>query len=198
VIELEEPIFFASAFEALFARALRGKMTPSLKDEMRKAGLDPDKPLKVAYPFKTWEDIVDAAGKVIYPGLDPSEAWFRLGQDFLDGFSATVIGKASVAFARLVGIDRVLDKFTHNLKSINNATEGVIELREKGRVHLKMKVLEKFRGKIHPSPPQVAHYLRGVLLGMLRSLNLQHPNVELIHSNREIREAVYELTWDER
>jgi len=194
---LQEPIFFASAFEALFERTL-GRPSSELRGKLRAAGVDVDQPLKVAYPFKVWEDVVSVIAPERHPGVDAHEAWYRLGQDFFDGFNATLIGKAAIAMSRLVGLDRTLQRFTSNLRNINNAGEGIVERREKGRVLLRMRIIEKFRGRLHPAPPALAHYLRGVLLGLLRGLGKADPRVDLVESDHVTRTSLYELTWTER
>jgi uncharacterized protein (TIGR02265 family) len=194
----EEPIFFASAFEALFERTLHGHASPELKEKLRAAGVDVDRRLKVAYPFKVWEDVVAVIAKDLHPGVGDEEAWFRLGLDFWEGFNATLIGKAAIGMAKLVGLDRAFERFTSNMRNINNAGQGMIELREKGRMRLRMRLLEKFRGKIHPAPPQVPHYLRGVLLGVLRGLGKPDADVALVETSPLDRDSLYELTWTER
>jgi uncharacterized protein (TIGR02265 family) len=194
----EEPLFFASAFEALFERTLHGQMTPELREKLRAAGVDVDRRLKVAYPFKVWEDVVAAIAKELHPKVDDNEAWFLVGLDFWEGFNATMIGKAAIAMAKLVGMDRAFQRFTSNMRNINNAAEGFVELREKGRMRLRMRLLDKFRGRIHPAPPMMPHYLRGVLLGILRGMGKAGANVALVESSLPDRESVYELTWTER
>jgi len=195
---LEEPAFFASAFEALFARTLRGRLTPELKAKLRGAGVDLDRPLKVAYPFQVWEAVVGVVARERHPDIEAHEAWFRLGQDFFDGYNATLIGKAAIAMAKLVGMDRLLQRFTSNMRHTNNATEGVVELRERGRVRLRMRLVEKFRGQVAPAPPQVPQYIRGMLLGILHGLGHADARVELLHSHPTDRSSLYELTWTER
>jgi uncharacterized protein (TIGR02265 family) len=194
----EEPIFFASAFEALFQRTLHGRTTPELRAKLLAAGVDVDRRLKVAYPFKVWEDVVAVIAGELHPGVEEKEAWFLVGLDFWDGFNATMIGKAAIAMAKLVGMDRAFQRFTSNLRNINNAAEGLVELREKGRMRLRMRLLEKFRGRIHPAPPPVPHYLRGVLMGVLRGMGKPDPNVVLVETHPTLRDSLYELTWTER
>src|SRR5689334_4106629 len=98
----EEPIFFASAFEALFERTLgRRGPSPELKETLRNAGVDLDQRLKVAYPFKVWEAVVSAIARELHPGVEENEAWFLVGLDFFEGFNATLIGKAAIGMARL-------------------------------------------------------------------------------------------------
>jgi len=194
----EEPIFFASAFEALFERTLHGRWTPELKERLRAAGVDVDRRLKVAYPAKVWEDVLGVIARELHPEVEACEAWFRVGLDFYEGFNATMIGKAAVALAKVVGLDRTFQRFTSNLRNINNAAEGIVELREKGRMRLRLRFLEKFRGKIHPAPQQVPHYLRGVLLGILRGLGKPDADVALVETNPKGRDSLYELTWTER
>ena len=193
----EEPIFFASAFEALFDRTLRGRLTPQLQGRLRAAGVDLAGPLKAAYPFKVWEDVVAAVARELHPEVAEREAWFLLGLDFVNGYSATLIGKAALALARLVGFDRTLQRFTTQLRNINNAAEGVVELSAPGRALLRVRLLERFRGKLHPAPPPAAHYVRGVLLGMLMELGKTDARVAVVTARPAERDTLYELTWAE-
>lgn len=194
----EEPIFFASAFEALFERTLHGRFTPELKEKLRAAGVDVERRLKVAYPFTVWEDVVGVVARELHPGVEEKEAWFRVGLDFWEGFRATAIGKAAIGVAKLVGLDRTFQRFTSNLRTINNAAEGIVELRERGRMRLRMRFVEKFRGKVHPAPEPVPHYLRGVLLGILRGMGKEDAKVVLVETHPTARDSLYELTWAER
>jgi uncharacterized protein (TIGR02265 family) len=195
---LEEPTFFASAFEALFARTLRGRRTPELVQRLRDAGVDLDRPLRVAYPFKVWEDVLQVLARELHPDVAEEEASFRLGLDFIEGYEATHISKAAIAMARLVGLDRTLQRVNSQLRNINNAAEGLTELRERGRILLRMRLIEKFRGRIHPAPPPVPHYLRGLLQAMLRGLGKENVRVELVETFPADRNSLYELTWTER
>jgi len=194
----EEPLFFASSFEALFERTLHRRWTPELREKLRAAGVDVGRPLKVAYPVKVWEDVLGEIARELHPGVEACEAWFRVGLDFYEGFNATMIGKAAVAMAKVVGLDRTFQRFTSNLRNINNAAEGIVELREKGRMRLRLRFLEKFRGKVHPAPQPIPHYLRGVLLGVLRGLGKPNANVALVDTRSADRDSLYELTWTER
>jgi len=194
----EEPIFFAAAFEALFDRTLRGRPSPELKGKLRAAGVDLDRPQKVAYPFKVWEDVQAVVVGELYPGVEENEAWFRLGQDFFNGYNATMIGKAAIAMARLVGLDRTLQRFTSNMRHVNNATEATVELRERGRILLRMHMAEKFREALPPAPPRLSQYLRGMLLGIMRGLGLADARVELVQADPSGRNSLYEMTWTER
>jgi uncharacterized protein (TIGR02265 family) len=194
----EDPIFFASAFEALFQRTLHGRLTPALKEKLRAAGVNVDQRLKVAYRFEVWEDVLAVVAKELHPDVEDGEAWFRVGLDFWEGFNATMIGKATIALAKVVGLDRTFQRLTRNMRNINNTAEGIIELREEGRMRLRMRVREKFRGALPPSPPAVPHYLRGVLLGTLRGLGKPDANVRLVETDPALRDSLYELTWTER
>lgn len=118
--------------------------------------------------------------------------------NFWEGFNATLIGKAAIAMAKLVGMDRAFQRFTSNMRHINNPAEGLIELREKGRMRLRMRFVEKFRGKVHPAPAPVPHYLRGVLLGVLRGMGKPDADVALVETHPTLRDSLYELTWTER
>jgi hypothetical protein len=65
-------------------------------------------------------------------------------------------------------------------------------------MRVRMRLTEKFRGRIHPAPPPLPHYLRGVLLGILRGLGKPDAKVELVETMPAARDSLYELTWTER
>ena len=50
----DELLIFEQTIEALYLRALHGRLTPECKARLRQAGLDVDQKLRPAYAFDAW------------------------------------------------------------------------------------------------------------------------------------------------
>jgi uncharacterized protein (TIGR02265 family) len=118
-----EHLWYSQTIEAVFVKGLDGKLTPGIKAEFRKLGLDLDKKLSPAYPVT----VVNAACKVLMPVLFPTmseeEAFHELGLSSMRGWSETLVGKALMQLLKLIGVRRSLLRMHTTMRSGNNYIE---------------------------------------------------------------------------
>lgn len=116
-------IVFDTTIEALFVKALNGKLPPKAKEELRDAGLDVEKKLLPAYTFEQWKRFLAIGAKGAFPHLAPEQAHQELGRLLIDGYRNTFIGRALFPLLNLLGPRRGLDRLSRSFRSGNNYTE---------------------------------------------------------------------------
>lgn len=120
---MHEAVVFSHTAESLFLRVLKGEVTPTLEAKLRELGFDLSKPLLPAYPVPVWNQVLEATGRELYPN-DPLEVAVRqLGERMISGYNLTLIGKAVIAMARLIGPRRAVLRTRQNWRSGNNYSE---------------------------------------------------------------------------
>lgn len=118
-----ERVTFDSAFDGLFNKAFAKDLTPEIRAELKKRGVDLEH-LQPAYPFAVFRDAVDLAAKTWFPQLPAEEAWFQVGVRNLEGFYDTFIGKPMFALLRLIGPRRTAARMKANFRNANNYSES--------------------------------------------------------------------------
>ena len=113
-------VVFGQTVEGFFKRALRGRMTPELKQELRALGIAADGPFLAAYSIDVWMKGVRLTAATLYPELTFEQAAWRLGEDFVNGFAETTIGRAVFALLRLMGPMKALARIERNFRTGNN------------------------------------------------------------------------------
>lgn len=105
---IERHVVYEHSVEALFARALRPRMTEACVLELREAGLDLSRPLRPQYSEAEYERFVRIARRHLFPDLEDREAYRRMGRMFIAGYLETAIGGALKVLLRLLGPERNL------------------------------------------------------------------------------------------
>ncbi|HLM43450.1 MAG TPA: DUF2378 family protein, partial [Myxococcaceae bacterium] len=108
----DELLIFEQTIEALFVRALGGRLTPDCKARLREAGLDVDQKIKPAYSLKSWMTFIRIAAEELYPGMPLEESTFKLGEAYIEGFRETMLGRAVLSLLRVLGPRRALNRAT--------------------------------------------------------------------------------------
>ncbi|MFY0529593.1 DUF2378 family protein [Archangium gephyra] len=103
-----EPLVYDATVEAMFSRALKGRLSPRLKARVKEAGIELDAKLKPAYPREVWLRTMRLVVADLYPGVPEERAWFELGERMVDSFSETMMGPAIVGVLKLLGPKRAL------------------------------------------------------------------------------------------
>jgi uncharacterized protein (TIGR02265 family) len=117
-------LVFEHTVEGLFRVSLRHRLSALAWPALREAGLDLSRPLAPAYPYETWKRALEIAVADLYPFLSREEAWRRMGRDVVDGMMRTVMGRAMVGVARLLGPLRSLRRLNSTLRSADNYVES--------------------------------------------------------------------------
>lgn len=116
---------FEHTVEGLFRFSLRGRLSPQAWQALRGAGIDLSKPLLPAYPAETWRRALEITVGDLSPRLLPrEEAWRQLGREVVNGMVHTVMGRAMVGVARLLGPLRSLRRLNNTLRSADNYVES--------------------------------------------------------------------------
>lgn len=176
---------FDHVVEGMFQRSLGKRLSASGRAALKAAGLDLEKPLRPAYPLAEYFRFLEIAGRDLYPDKPVNEAMFELGTCFLDGYLDTLMGKAIINFARLLGPARALRRSARTWRQGNNFTE--VEVVERGA--------QCFELRFNLVGPYAEH-TQGALTGALRINEGLDVKVEVI--GREGQGATYLVTWSEK
>jgi uncharacterized protein (TIGR02265 family) len=179
-VALGDRAVFAQAFESL----LRTCGTPPSAEVVlafKKAGVDVDRPLQVAYPLPVYLDVVLAVRQLRYPQLSDAEAFHRLGRSFIERYSTTVMGKALMAMLKLMGPKRALSRLTQSFRTASNYVEATAREIGPGRHEVRI------------WPVRYADYYQGMLQAGLEAAGAK----DLVVTTRSYEDevAVYELRW---
>lgn len=120
----DELLVFEQTIEAVFVRALHGRLAPACKARLRQAGLDLDQKLRPAYPFDAWMTFLRITAEELYPGEPLEQGAFKIGEACIDGFRETMLGRAVLSLLRVLGPKRALMRATQNFRAGNNYTES--------------------------------------------------------------------------
>lgn len=120
----DELLVFEQTLEAVYVRALHGRLPPACKVRLRQAGLDLDQKLRPAYAFDAWMTFLRITAEELYPGAPLEQGAFKLGEACIDGFRETMLGRAVLSLLRVLGPRRALMRATQNFRAGNNYTES--------------------------------------------------------------------------
>lgn len=134
----DELLIFEQTIEALFLRALHGRLTPECKAKLRQAGLDVDQKLRPAYPFDAWMKFLRIASEELYPQETLEQGTWKLGEAYIEGFRETMLGRAVLSMLRVLGPRRALMRATQNFRAGNNYTESKLKELGPGQFELWM------------------------------------------------------------
>jgi uncharacterized protein (TIGR02265 family) len=180
----DELLIFEQTIEALFVRALNGKLTPECKARLLQAGLDVDQKLKPAYAFRSWMKFIRIVAEELYPGQPLEEATFELGVAYIDGYRETMLGRAVLSLLRVLGPRRTLARATQNFRSGNNYTESRL-------VELGPTTFELWMNEVGDFPAFTA----GIIHGGLRIAGAKEIRVE--PSGYDGHACTYRISWRE-
>jgi uncharacterized protein (TIGR02265 family) len=183
-VDVVERLIFEHAVDGLFRRGLAGRVTPSLKEQLREAGLDLERPLLPAYRWDTWVRCVGLTARAVYPTEAPEVGWRLIGERSVDGYRETAVGAAMFGVLRLLGPKRMLGRTRQNFRSANNYTEARIT--EVGPREADLWMNE--RG-------QLRYFTQGAVLAGMRGAGAKDARVEV----RQFDDAgvTYRVTWGE-
>ncbi|MBJ6766037.1 DUF2378 family protein [Myxococcaceae bacterium JPH2] len=179
---MAERLVFPPIVEGLFVRGLNGRVPFALKEQLRKEGLDLDRPLLPAYPLETWIRCVALTAKALHPGESDAVAWRLLGERMIDGYRDTMVGRALLGVLKLLGTRRVLGRAQHSFRTGNNYTE--VKLTERGSNTVDLWLNE---------PGMLRYFKQGVMLATARAAGGPATQVEVLVFDEET--VTYRITW---
>jgi uncharacterized protein (TIGR02265 family) len=180
----DELLVFEQTIEAVFVRALHGRVTPNCKARLRQAGLDLDRKLRPAYPFDAWMTFLRITAEELFPGEPLEQGAFQIGEACIDGFRETMLGRAVLSLLRVLGPKRALMRATQNFRAGNNYTES--RLKELGP-----RQFELWMNEVGSLPTFTA----GILYAGLRTAGAENVRVDL--SGYDGHTCTYCISWSE-
>ncbi|MFN7132557.1 MAG: DUF2378 family protein [Myxococcales bacterium] len=182
---VENRIVFDTTVEALFVRALNGKLPPSAKDALKKAGLDVDSKLLPAYTFEQWKQFLAIGAKGAFPHLEPRMAHQALGRLLIDGYRNTFIGRALFPLLNLLGPRRGLDRLSRSFRSGNNYTETRF-------VEVGPNTYDLWMNETTEYP----EFMQGILLEGTRDFKVDRFDVAVLEKNSD--GVTFRISWKEK
>ncbi|HEX8823323.1 MAG TPA: DUF2378 family protein [Archangium sp.] len=180
----DELLIFEQTIEAVYVRALHGRIPPSCKARLREAGLDLDKKLRPAYPFDSWMTFLRITAEELYPGEPLSQGAFKIGEACIDGFRETMLGRAVLSLLRVLGPRRALMRATQNFRAGNNYTESRLK-------EISPRQFELWMNEVGSLPTFTA----GILHAGLRTAGAENIHVDL--SGYDGHACTYRISWSE-
>jgi uncharacterized protein (TIGR02265 family) len=114
---------FEQVIDGLWNKGLSGRLSPELREGLKRLGLDLSKKLDPAYPAEQMRDWIRLTAQTLYPGLPADEAQHKLGCESFRGFTTGGVGAAMREMLRAVGTKRALERMQNNLRTGNNYME---------------------------------------------------------------------------
>ncbi|HLL56239.1 MAG TPA: DUF2378 family protein [Myxococcaceae bacterium] len=178
---MTEPLVYPQTVEALI-RALGDKLDADAERQMAEAGINVHD-VQAVSP-QVWHQATRVGAKVLCPDAPVEVGQFELGKRFVPGFEGTLLGRGTLALARVVGPRRSLQRMKANFRNGNNYTET--RLVELGPNRYEMWV----SNVVGPE------FVRGMILAGLEVSGARHPRVETASFDEE--GTTYRISWDER
>ncbi len=163
-----EPLVYDATVEAMFSRALKGRLNPRLKARVKEAGIDLDAKLKPSYPREVWLRTMRLVVSDLYLGVPEDQAWFELGERMVDSFGETLMGPAIVRILKLLGPKRALGRMSQTFEHVNNYMQSKLEEQGPGRFRL-------WVNEVGISP----HFIAGTVSATLKTSGATNPQVEI-------------------
>jgi uncharacterized protein (TIGR02265 family) len=179
-----ERLVFDQTVEGLFVRGIGPRITPTLRQQLKQAGLDLDKRLMPAYPVEVWERCVGLAARSLHPEKTEAEAFRLLGERHIEGYSETMLGRAIFGVLRLMNPKRRLSRVRQNFRAGNNYQEArIIDL---GPTEVDLWLNE--RGLLR-------HFKHGIVQGSARGAGDLNMRAVLRHFDDE--GVTFRISWTE-
>lgn len=180
---MSEKLWFSAVIEGVFVKGLGERLTPALKADIKKAGIDVDK-LQPAYPLEVVHKAFDVVIPRLYADMPKEEALFELGRSSLRGYTETLLGRALLQILKLIGVRRSLLRMHTSMRSGNNFLETFSTVVSSSCVDLKFSDVSEM-----PS------FYQGILEEGGRMAHAKNLRVSTLLS--EPPAHVYRVEWDE-
>ncbi|GMT96104.1 hypothetical protein KH5H1_02230 [Corallococcus caeni] len=163
---MEEEIVYRHTVEGLF-RSIGDRLTPELRAKLSAVGLDLDSQSPRNTSRTVFADALRVTVVHLYPELDASEGYRRLGVGIIQGLEQTVLGKSLVSMWPIFGPERVVVRIQESFATVNNYMHS--ELLTQGPGHHIIRVNE-----CNGNPG----YLRGIIEAGLSRAGAKNLRVE--------------------
>ncbi|GMU05101.1 DUF2378 family protein [Corallococcus caeni] len=178
----EQRQVYVQVVEGLLQHGLKGQVSPRLRERLRQAGVDLDRPLLPLYPVPLWARCMDIVVEEVYPDVPRAEGYALLARAHVEGYGATLLGRAVMGVMRVLGPRRMVHRLPEVLRGTDNYTEAT--LTERGPTHFELHLNSSF------SAPG---YVEALFEGMLAAGGAKAPRVTKVHDDGD--SSTYALTW---
>ncbi|MFN7132662.1 MAG: DUF2378 family protein, partial [Myxococcales bacterium] len=168
----------------------------ALLAELKVLGVDFDAPLP-AYPLPVGEEVIKRVAAALYAELPEPQRWERMGEDWLDGFLQTMLGRAALAMGRAIGPRRTLERMARNFKTASNYLSSEAVVHGPTDVELRTFVAEPFLPACANRPSVLLYYRAGILRGVLKAFEVKQPDVTIADWNAATQTGRYRVKWVE-
>jgi len=182
----DTPLIFHHTIQGFFSRTFPEGVPTTLKQYLRGAGVDLDKPLLPAYPVEVWSRCIELSAPFVFPDATPQDAWLKLGERMIDGYQETMIGRAMFATLRLLGPRRMLQRSRKNFRSGNNYTDVVLS-------DVSPTEMDLWFNETHEVLRQ---FVAGCVLAGLRVGGAESPHVDVLRT--DARGVTYRASWAQK
>lgn len=179
---MNEQVVFEQTIEGLFLRGLKGRLSPRAHQRLKEIGVDLSRGLLPAYPFSTWMRSLEVAAEEVFGSHPTEEAMFKLGETLIEGYQLTLLGRAVLSMAKVLGPRRTLLRSTQNFRSGNNYTETKLS-------ELSPTSAELWMNEVGAYPS----FTQGILVAALRAAGAQELKVEVVGYDGHA--ATYRVGW---
>jgi len=179
-LRLEDRVVFGPTMETLLL-SCGDPPHPAAVEAFLEAGVDVRR-LEVAYPLQTYLVLLDRVRRIRFPELPEAEGYYRLGRSFIERYSSTFMGRATLRLLPILGPVRVLAKMAQSFRSASNYVR--VQAKELGPRHY----------EVHLGPVRRPHYYHGVLAAGLEVTGARGLAVKLLEY-RANEEVVFEVRW---
>ncbi|MFB1479679.1 DUF2378 family protein [Corallococcus sp. RDP092CA] len=116
---MEEEIVYRHTVEGVF-RSIGDRLTPELRTKLNDVGLDLDTQSPRNTSRTVFADALRVTVEHLFPGLEVSEGYRRLGVGIIQGMEQTVLGKSLVSMWPIFGPERVVVRIQESFDTVNN------------------------------------------------------------------------------
>lgn len=166
-------VIFTPVIEGLYVRALKGRVSPGLKQQLRELGLDLDLPLPSAFPVVQWQKCLRVTAEALFPELPLDEALWQLGKLHVEGVGRTLLGRAMFALMRAQGPRRALQQLTRSFRATDNYSETRVTELGPGRYELWTNAVVG----------EVTAYTEGLFVALLTRAGAREVRATCIHTD---------------
>ena len=183
-VKLEDRLVYGEVMEGLLQHGLRGQVSLRLRERLRQLGMNVDQPPS-SFPVLQWLQCLRVIVEETFPGIPTEEGFRRLARQHVEGYSRTLLGRATIRVMRLLGPRRMVLRLPNVLGSTDNYTTGVVV--ERGPSTFELAINSSLQ------PPG---YTESLLETLLAGCGAEEPHVKVLQSSED--STTYQLTWKER
>ncbi len=176
-----ERLVFSTSVEGL----MKGMaLEASVRAELRELGIDVDRPLLPAYPAELWHRALHLIAQRVHPTMSIAEAYRRMGERTVYGMEDTLLGRATLAMAKLVGPRRMLLRLPNSAKSGSNFAR--LEVQELSPTEFLL-TSQPYMG--------YAEFMQGSVRAAIEICGAPKGTVEIVDHDRRTEQLVLRASW---